>query len=103
MNDADWLATWEPVASPGRHSKMQPAEFARGYRYQFMLHIDKRPRVPEVLPTMADRVSRAIPVEGTVRDVEPGWKKAPQVRFWLEEEKKPLGRRIREWLRRPTA
>ena len=74
----DWLGVWEPIEAPGRHSRMEPAGFALGYQY----------RDP-------DMVIRAIPVDGYIGK---GWSRSPQVRFWLQEEKKTILERIKEWL-----
>lgn len=75
----DWLGTWEQQEAPGRHSRMEPAYDAVGYQYH-------------------GQVLRAIPVDGRITETPPTWSRSPQVRFWLDAPKKPLGLRIREWL-----
>jgi len=97
----EWLATWEPIEAPGLHAKQHPAGFAHGYQFG-LFQMDKRPRTPEILPEMSERVLRAIPVEGEVGD-KASWENCPQARFWLEKPKPNLGERLRAWLRRPVA
>ena len=91
MDANEWLATWEPIEAPGKHTAVRPAQFASGYTFD-----------PINTPTLWDRVIRAIPVDGTVSDPEPAWMRSPQVRYWLQKEKPGLGERIRNWLRRPA-
>lgn len=99
---AEWPQGWEYIEAPGRHAKRYPAEDARGY--QFMgLQMDRRPRMPEVLPTMNDRVIRAIPVDGTVQDGGPSWQRSPQARFWLEKEPETILQRLAKWLKKSAA
>lgn len=93
MTIYEWLGRWEDNDCPGKHSKKYPADFAYGY---------PRPwnAMPDAVPFRMHGVSRAIQADGYVRESGPGWQKSPQARFWLEEERKPLGQRIREWLGR---
>ena len=63
----------------GRHDRRYPADGAQGYPAAYH-----------------GQVSRAIPAEGFVGGMS--WEKSPQVRFWLEPEKKTLWERIVEWL-----
>lgn len=94
----------EAPAAPGKHTKVYPAAFAHGYRFNPLAipEIDHRPRPMQAPYSMRDRVNRAIPVDGTVKDIAPTWSKSPQVKFWLEEPKKSLRQRIIAWLRRPA-
>lgn len=103
MTDTEWLARWEPIEAPGRHTRLYPAGFCHGYQYTGFCRMDKRPRADDgMYMEAADRVIRAIPVDGTVSDPEPAWMRSPQVRYWLQKEKPGLGERIRNWLRRPA-
>lgn len=99
MDTMEWLGTWEDTEAPGRHSRQYPAGFAVGYRFRGPGWIDRRPKARDEY-SMWERVNRAIPVEGIVGDAPPSWEKSPQVRFWLDEPKKNLGQRIREWMMR---
>jgi len=83
MDALEWLARWEQIEAPGRHTRICAAPFAHGYKYD-----------PHAF--RAGGVSRAIPVDGTVGS---SWHNSPQVRFWLEPERKTLWRRIMEWLK----
>jgi len=83
-----WLASWEPVEAPGRHTRVYPADDARGYRYG---------------PPPGAGVSRAIPVDGKVGDTPPSWMRSPQARRWLQEEKKSLRDRILDWMKKRAA
>lgn len=76
----NWLGVWEPLEAPGRHSRMEPAGFATGYQY-----------------SDPDMVIRAIPVDGYIGK---SWTRSPQVRFWLQDEKKTILERIIEWLKK---
>ncbi len=98
MSERDyvWLARWEPIEAPGRHTRIYPAGFATGYKYR-MPDLDRRPKAQPVY-SMRDRVNRAIPADGKVADPGPSWKRSPQVRFWLEAPKKSLKVRLKEWL-----
>ena len=91
----DWLGRWEDLDCPGKHSKRYSADFAYGY---------PRPwnAVPDAVPFQMHGVSRAIPVEGTVKDSGPSWERSPQARFWLEKEKTGLWERIVRWLKSPV-
>ena len=99
VDPMEWLGTWEPIESVGKHTSVVPAAFAHGYQYR-MPEMDRRPKWYSPVPV---GVSRAIPVDGSVKEPEKSWARSPQARFWLEEPKKPLGARIREWLRRSAA
>ena len=82
MDAIEWLGTWEQLDSPGRHSRMIPADGACGYPAPYH-----------------GQILRAIPVTGTVRG-RPSWENSPQVRFWLDPERKTIRQRIREWLQK---
>ncbi len=100
MSERDyvWLARWEPIEAPGRHTRIYPAGFATGYKYR-MPDLDRRPKAQPVY-SMRDRVNRAIPADGVVADPGPSWARSPQVRFWLAPEKLPIWKRIKRWLER---
>lgn len=102
MDLYEWLGTWEPGTAPGRHSSVAPAMGARGYQFFPRKLGDRRPKPPEPMPTMWDRVGRAIPVDGTVGDPPASWEKSPQARYWLEKEKPGILRRILAWLTGPA-
>lgn len=51
MDALEWLARWEQIEAPGRHTRIYPAQFAHGY--QFDAHSFRQ-----------RGVSRAIPVSG---------------------------------------
>lgn len=89
----EWLAQWGDLTAPGKHSRMEPALFAGGYKYNPV------PNGP--VYTMWCRVNRAIPVDGTVEDPPPSWWRSPQARFWLEKEKVSLWKQIVSWLKKP--
>jgi len=95
----DWLAVWEPIEAPGRHSRMYPAGFAVGYRYRPEARRDRVPHQAGPVPTMWDRVIRAIPVDGVVTDVPPSWSRSPQVRQWMDKPKVNWTARLRRWLK----
>ena len=97
----EWLGTWGDIEAPGKHTPRYPAGFCCGYVYTGpRMRYVPQPVQPE--PTMWDRVNRAIPVDGTVTETPPSWKKSPQVRFWLEKEGVPIWQRIKRWLRSPA-
>ena len=94
IDPIEWLGQWGDLIAPGRHSRMDPAGFARGYRYD--------PRPKEAPYSMWDRVIRAIPVDGTVADAPPSWYRSPQARGWLAPEKPTLRERLIAWLKSPA-
>lgn len=93
-----WLGEWEQIESVGKHDIIYPAGFAHGYKWIGVPPMDRRPRVVNHDDPLRNRVQRAIPVDGTVSAVQPSWTQSPQARFWLEQEKKSLLQRFREWL-----
>lgn len=82
--DIAWLHQWEPLQAPGKHSSVSPAVVAYGYQYNGVNGnaIWAYPHPAPVMPR-----------------TEPTWVKSPQVRFWLEPEKKSLCVRLLAWLR----
>lgn len=83
MDAIEWLGQWEPITAPGRHSSISPADGACGYPAPYH-----------------GQILRAIPVTGTVGG-RPSWERSPQVRFWLEPERKSLWQRLKEWMVKP--
>lgn len=102
MEDAiEWLSRWEDIPAPGKHTRVVPAYNAKGYKYTPSYSGSRVPK-NEIPYSMWDRVSRAIPVDGTIRDTPPSWERSPQVMRWLsrEKEKTPIVAAIRALLKR---
>lgn len=68
----DWLGRWEPPYYWGKHEQRIPVTDGQPYP-----------------------VIRAIPVDGIVG---PTWMQSPQARFWLDETRPSVWKRILTWL-----
>ena len=86
----DWLGSWEPEQYFGKHERVLPADNGTGYRYNPNVHGN------DLWLRDWSRVSRAIPVEGTLEKAS--WNQSPQVKFWLDKPKQSLLRRFVECL-----
>jgi hypothetical protein len=73
----------DATPAPGKHSRMIPADGACGYPAPYH-----------------GQVLRAIPVIGTVTE-RPTWGQSPQVKYWLEPEKKTMWQRFLDWMVKP--
>ena len=73
----------DAIPAPGKHSRMIPADGACGYPAPYH-----------------GQVLRAIPVIGTVTE-RPTWEQSPQVKYWLEPEKKTMWQRFLDWMVKP--
>lgn len=102
MNAIEWLGRWEDIQSPGKHTRVVPAYNAKGYQFVPPSYSGSRVPKSETPYSMWDRVSRAIPVDGTISDAPPSWERSPQVRRWLVKEKAPIRARIMAWLKKPA-
>lgn len=85
------MKKWQEECYWGKHTQLVPAVNARGYQYR-----PEASRVPQPV-SMPDRVIRAIPTEGQVRDSSMFDKPAPQLWMWFETagKKKVRFKRIR--------
>ena len=68
---------WQKECWP-RHVRLVPADDGVGYQYR-----------PGII--------RAVVADGTVNS-RPSWEQSPQVRAWMDEPKKGVWKRFKEWL-----
>lgn len=101
MDIFEWLGCWEDIEPPAKHDIKYPADGACGYQFYYCSYGSKAPRAERVY-TMWDRVNRAIPVDGTVKDPPPSWERSPQASFWLRPEKESWLTRLIRWLKSPV-
>lgn len=99
MDAFEWLGEWEDIQAPGRHCQRIPAPDAFGYQYCPTYYGSKVPWTAGPRYSMAERVIRAIPVDGSVGDTQPSWTRSPQARHWLEPERIGILARFIKWLK----